>query len=138
MHTRRVEAAGGLLSALSPNGQQAPAQGAAPGNSARVLGGVAPAAPAGRAQMGDQRALDAKLHKLDHSLAGYEADELARALLDGLLGVLCNLGIGRQDLLHDAADVGDRQEAVRLPPAASLLPVRHRGPKELLTCDGTR
>ena len=35
-----------------------------------------------------------------------------------LLGVLCDLGVGRQRLLHDAADVGDGQEAVLLPALA--------------------
>ena len=47
-----------------------------------------------------------------HSLAGDEADELADALLHRLFCVLCNLCICRQRLFHDAADVGDGQEAV--------------------------
>ena len=51
----------------------------------------------------------------NHSLAGDEGDELRQALLHRLLGVLCNLGVARQRLLHDAADVGNRQEAVLLP-----------------------
>ena len=50
-----------------------------------------------------------------NSLAGDEGDELRQALLHRLLGVLCNLGVARQRLLHDAADVGNRQEAVLLP-----------------------
>ena len=47
-------------------------------------------------------------------LAGDEADELGDALLHRLLGLLGDLGVGRQDLLHDAADVGDGQQPVLL------------------------
>jgi hypothetical protein len=61
-------------------------------------------------------------------LAGDEADELGHALLHRLLGLLGDLGVGRQDLLHDAADVGDGQQPVLLPaddrPPPVLLPVR--------------
>jgi hypothetical protein len=47
-------------------------------------------------------------------LAGDEADELGDALLHGLLGLLGDLGVGGQDLLHDAPDVGDGQQPVLL------------------------
>jgi hypothetical protein len=47
-------------------------------------------------------------------LAGDEADELGDALLNGLLGLLGDLGVGGQDLLHDAAHVGDGKKAVLL------------------------
>ena len=50
-----------------------------------------------------------------HSLAGDEGDKLGEALLHRLLGVLGNLGVGRQHPLHDAADVGDGQVAVLVP-----------------------
>ena len=52
------------------------------------------------------------------SLAGDEGDELGDALLQGFLGVLGNLAVSRDGLLHDAADVGDGQEPVLLPDAA--------------------
>jgi hypothetical protein len=39
-----------------------------------------------------------------------EADELGHALLHRLLGLLGDLGVGGQRLLHDARHVGDRQE----------------------------
>ncbi|CAH9123279.1 unnamed protein product [Cuscuta epithymum] len=45
-------------------------------------------------------------------LAGDEADELRHALLDALLGVLGDLPAGRDDLLHDPADIGDWEELV--------------------------
>jgi hypothetical protein len=54
-----------------------------------------------------------------HSLAGDEGNELGDALLHGLLGVLGDLPVGRDGLLHDAADVGDGQEPVLLPDAAA-------------------
>lgn len=48
-------------------------------------------------------------------LAGDEADVLGHALLDGLLGVVGDLGVGRKDLAHDPDHVGDRHEPVLLP-----------------------
>nr|GMC77124.1 hypothetical protein TorRG33x02_100610 [Ipomoea batatas] len=48
-------------------------------------------------------------------LAGDEADELRHALLHRLLGVLRDLRVRRQRLLHDPAHVGYRQEPVLLP-----------------------
>ena len=48
------------------------------------------------------------------SLAGNEADEFRNAFLHCVFCILRNLAIGRQSLLHDAADVGDREEAVLL------------------------
>ena len=49
------------------------------------------------------------------SLAGDEADEFGNAFLHGVLGVLGDLAVGRQRLLHDPADVRDRQVPVLLP-----------------------
>jgi hypothetical protein len=68
-------------------------------------------------------------------LAGDEGDELGDALLHRLLGVLGDLGVGRERLLHDPAHVRDRQEPVLLPrgreirvarPAGLVVGVRHR------------
>ena len=47
-------------------------------------------------------------------LAGDKADELEDAFLHSFLGVLGDFPIGRKRFLHDAADVGDREEAVLL------------------------
>jgi hypothetical protein len=47
-------------------------------------------------------------------LPGDEGDELGHALLHRLLGVLADLGVRRQRLLHDPAHVRDRQEPVLL------------------------
>lgn len=47
-------------------------------------------------------------------LAGDEADVLGDALLDHLLGVVRDLGVGRQHPAHDADHVGDRHEAILL------------------------
>jgi hypothetical protein len=41
-----------------------------------------------------------------------EGNEFRNALLDALLGVLGYLGVVRESLLHDARDVGYRQESV--------------------------
>lgn len=61
--------------------------------------------------------------RLANSLAGDEGDELGDALLQGLLGVLGDLAVGRHGLLHDAADVGDGEEPVLLPdPAPATAP----------------
>lgn len=49
-----------------------------------------------------------------YALAGDEANELGDAFLHRVLGVLCDLAVGRQRLLHDPADVGDRQVPVLL------------------------
>lgn len=46
------------------------------------------------------------------TLARDERDELGHALLHRLLGVLGDLRIRRQGLLHDTRDVCNRQEAV--------------------------
>lgn len=43
-----------------------------------------------------------------------EGDELGYTLLDRLFRVLGDLGVGRQGLLHNARDVGDRQVLVLL------------------------
>lgn len=51
-------------------------------------------------------------------LAGDEADEFGDAFLDGVLGVLGDLAVLRQSLLHDATDVGDGQIPVLLAHAA--------------------
>ncbi|RRT62948.1 hypothetical protein B296_00004098 [Ensete ventricosum] len=51
------------------------------------------------------------------SLAGDEADKLGDALLHGLLGVLGDLGVGGESLLHDPDDIGDREEPILLPDA---------------------
>jgi hypothetical protein len=56
------------------------------------------------------------------SLDGDEGDELGDALLHGLLGVLGDLPVGWDGLLHDAADVGDGQEPVLLPDTATTAP----------------
>lgn len=47
-------------------------------------------------------------------LASDEAYELRYAFLDCVLGVLSNLPVGRQSLLHDPAYVGDREVPVLL------------------------
>jgi hypothetical protein len=52
-------------------------------------------------------------------LASDEGDELRDALLHGLLSVLGDLPVSRDGLLHDATDVGDGQEPVLLPDAAT-------------------
>jgi hypothetical protein len=68
-------------------------------------------------------------------LAGDERDELGHALLHRLLGVLGDLGVRWERLLHDPAHVRDRQEPVLLPrrrelrvarPAGLVVRVRHR------------
>ncbi|KAI3441099.1 uncharacterized protein J3R85_002773 [Psidium guajava] len=51
---------------------------------------------------------------LVRGLAGDEADELRDALLDGLLGLLGDLGVRGEGPLHDPAHVGNRQEPVLL------------------------
>ncbi|KAK3411591.1 hypothetical protein EUGRSUZ_I00332 [Eucalyptus grandis] len=51
---------------------------------------------------------------LVRGLPGDEADELRDTLLDGLLGLLGDLGVRREGPLHDPAHVGDRQESVLL------------------------
>ncbi|PKA59815.1 hypothetical protein AXF42_Ash011940 [Apostasia shenzhenica] len=51
-------------------------------------------------------------------LAGDEADVLRHALLDRLLRVVGDLGVGREHLPHDPDHVGDRHEAVLLPHGA--------------------
>mmetsp|Transcript_12965 Transcript_12965/g.55332 ORF Transcript_12965/g.55332 Transcript_12965/m.55332 type:complete len:218 (+) Transcript_12965:1950-2603(+) len=56
-------------------------------------------------------------------LAGDEADELRDALLDRLLGVLGDLRVRGQRLLHDATDVGNWQEAVLFSNVTALLVV---------------
>jgi len=52
--------------------------------------------------------------KLRSVLAGNEADELRDAFLQSFLGVLGDFHVGRKHFLHDAADVGDGEEAVLL------------------------
>lgn len=52
-------------------------------------------------------------------LAGDEADELRDTLLDSLLGVLRDFAISRKPLLHDAADVSNRKEAILLTEAGA-------------------
>lgn len=47
-------------------------------------------------------------------LAGDEADVLGHAFLDGLLGVVGDLGVRGKDLAHDPDHVGYRHEAVLL------------------------
>lgn len=49
------------------------------------------------------------------SFAGDETYELRHAFLHGLFGVLGDLGVRRQSLFHDPADVGDWKEAVLFP-----------------------
>lgn len=41
---------------------------------------------------------------LEHTLAGDETDELADAFLHALLGLLCNLGVLGERVLHDSGD----------------------------------
>lgn len=51
-------------------------------------------------------------------LAGDEADVLGDALLDGLLCIVGDLGMRREDLAHDPYHVGNRHEPVLLPHGA--------------------
>jgi hypothetical protein len=71
-------------------------------------------------------------------LPGHEADELGHALLHRLLGLLGDLGVRRQRLLHDARHVRDGKEPVLLlrrrvaaastnVPRAAPAPGRRRG-----------
>ena len=50
-------------------------------------------------------------------LASDEAHELCCTLLDGLLGVLRNLGLRREGVLHDPPNIGNGQEVVVMPNA---------------------
>lgn len=54
-------------------------------------------------------------------LAGDEADEFRDAFLDCVLGVLSDLAVLRQSLLHDATDVCDWKIPVLLPHAAASV-----------------
>lgn len=56
-------------------------------------------------------------------LAGDEADELGDAFLHGFLGIFRDLAVGWNALLHDAADVRDREKSILLPNAKARATV---------------
>lgn len=63
------------------------------------------------------------MRRSDFLLAGDEADELGDAFLHGLLGIFRDLAVGWNALLHDAADVRDREKSILLPNAKSRATV---------------
>lgn len=63
------------------------------------------------------------MRRSDFLLAGDEADELGDAFLHGFLGIFRDLAVGWNALLHDAADVRDREKSILLPNAKARATV---------------